>query len=124
MKFPLAQDVSRHVRDKVCKFYSVQTPTCTVTSQTTSSLEVSDSIQQQESEKVSESLSRHIVGPTLDLIETNFTDILSPSTFPLTSTGNETEENEFGMIIGELDHEGEEEALVEVSFTCKLCEFR
>lgn len=137
MKFPLAQEVSRHVRDKVCKFYSnndrkiVQSsPTCTVTSNETqkSSLISPDSIKLENmassvNEKVPESLSRLVVEQSLELIENNFTDILSPSSFTLTSTGNETEENEFGMIIGELGDAGDEEIIVEVCFKCKLCDF-
>lgn len=90
MKFAIAQEVSRHVRAKACKFY---TKPATATSTTSAGL---------------------------DLIETNFSDILSPSTF----AGNEAEENEFGMIIGELEGEGDEEQVVEISFACKLCEFR
>lgn len=102
MKFALSQEVSRHVRDKACKFF---TKSCTVTS--------SDPL------KLPESPSG------LELIESNFGDILSPSTFAMT-TGNEAEENEFGMIIGELEGgEGEgDEQVVEITFACKLCEFR
>lgn len=92
MKFAIAQEVSRHVRDKACKFY---TKAATATATSTSA-----------------------VG--LDLIETNFSDILSPSTF----AGNVAEENEFGMIIGELEGEGDDEQVVEISFACKLCDFR
>lgn len=109
MKFALAQEVSRHVRDKACKFYS---KTCTVTSSSPTS-------DPTKLPKVPESPSG------LELIESNFSDLLSPSTFALTP-GNEAEENEFGMIIGELEGgagEGEEQ-VVEISFACKLCEFR
>lgn len=117
MKFPLAQEVSRHVRDKVCKFYKThQSPTCTVTSDASKafSLMTSDSIKFQSlaNDKVPESL-------VADLIDNNFTDILSPTSFPLMS-GSESEVNEFGMIIDEL----QAEQVVEVSFTCKLCDFR
>lgn len=100
MKFPLAQEVSRHVRDKVCKFYKTTPPAATVTcseaesSQTTpKALITSD--EAAEHEKVG-----------LDL---NFTEILSPSTFRIGE--------EFAMMIGD-------EQVVEISFTCKVCDFR
>lgn len=117
MKFAIAQEVSRHVRDKACKFYGAHSKalsTCTVTS---SALATSDSMKFLTSnDKVPES-------PTgLDLNESNFSDILSPSTFAL-STSNEAEEIEFGMIIEELAG-GEDEQVFEVCFSCKLCEFR
>lgn len=102
MKFVLAQEVSRHVRDKACKFYSS-----------------ADAVKLP---KVPESPSG------LELIEGNFGDLLPPSTFALTpGAGNEGEENEFGLIIGELEGgagEGDGEQVVEISFACKLCEFR
>jgi hypothetical protein len=95
IKFALAQEVSRHVRDRACKFYSksaAAASTCTIT-------------------KVPES-------PGRDLIETNF-DLLSPS-----FAGNESEENEFRLIFGELEGTEGEEQVAEITFTCKLCEFR
>jgi BRCT domain type II-containing protein len=108
MKFAIAQEVSRHVRDKACKFYDKST--CTATSSASMKFPTCN-------DKVPESPSG------LDLIETNFSDILSPSTFAMT-TGNEVEENAFGMIIGELAGGEREEQVVEICFACKLCEFR
>lgn len=140
MKFPLAQEVSKHVREKVCKFYwvsgAVQSPaTCTITSNDQAShnsqskaftIITSDSIKNQnqgsfsDNDKVHQSPSRLIVGQGLELIENNLVDILSPTSFALT-TSNENEEIEFGNMI---DAMVSEEQVVEVSFTCKLCEFR
>lgn len=138
MKFPLPQEVSKHVREKVCKFYwtsgNVQSPvTCTITSNDLASpdspskafaLITSDSIKFQtagsftaDEDKVSESPSRLVVGQELELIENNLVDILSPTSF----TSNDNEESEFGILIGAMVGE---EQVVEVSFTCKLCEFR
>lgn len=139
MKFPLAQEVSRHVRNKVCKFYwtsgAVQSPaTCTITSNDPASpnspskafaLMTSDSIKYENpgsftgNDKVPESPSRLVVGQGLELIESNLVDLLSPTSFALT-TNNENEETEFGILIGGM---ASEEQVVEVSFTCKLCEF-
>jgi hypothetical protein len=85
VKFALAQEVSRHVRDKACKFYSKSATSCTIT-------------------KVPES-------PGHDLIESNFE-------LPGFSA------NEFGLIIGELEGAEGDEQVAEISFTCKLCEFR
>lgn len=132
MKFPLAQEVSRHVRDKLCKFYKTQTSTTsTVTSisQTSSGstepfkVNAVDSIKHRnlDNEKVLGSSSDLMVGQGLCLIENNFTDdILSTTSFRLSSS-NEIEDNEFGMIIKAIE---EEEQVVEISFTCKMCEFR
>jgi hypothetical protein len=132
MKFPLAQEVSRHVRDKVCKFLqSPKTPqssTCTITSSDQLSsvtsgafaLIASDSINFQSLESGSESdrvPSGVVAGAELDLIETNFAEVLSPASFQMSSSTD----NAFGMMIGEVRNE---EQAVEVSFACKLCEFR
>lgn len=129
MKFPFAQEVSKHVREKACKFYSpsktIQSkpPSSTITSGSSRSSSSAlttpgDSIKFSETlVKVPENSSRAVViGQGLDLIETNFTEILSPTSF---TTG--ADENEFRMIIG--DDIGNEEHIVEVSFSCKLCEF-
>lgn len=92
MKFALAQEVSRHVRNRACKFYgkvSSAAPSCTIT-------------------KVPES-------PGHDLIETNF-ELLSP-TFA-------SNENEFGMVIDELEGEKRDKQVAEICFACKSCEFR
>lgn len=106
MKFPFAQEVSRHVRDKVCKFYrTFESPTCTVTANEVH-VPTTDSITYR---KAPESPSR--LG--LDL---NFTDLLSPGKF-------QGYENEFGMIIGEMAN-GVEDQVAELSFRCKLCDFK
>lgn len=133
MKFPFAQEVSRHVRDKLCKFYKTQTPTTsTVTSisQTSSpgstkpfKLIAVDSIKHKSlvDEKFLGTTTELMVAQGLGLIESNFTDdILSTTSFRLSSS-NEIEDNEFGMIIEAIE---EDEQIVEVSFACKLCEFR
>jgi hypothetical protein len=122
-KFPLAHEVSRHVRAKACKFYkTIQSPACTITSdevaQSSSckgfSLITPDTIKFQ-SEKVPECLEQG-----LDLIDGNFTDLLSTSTFGLVSS-SVNDEHEFGLMIGDIGSEHEE---VEVSFACKVCGFR
>lgn len=116
MKFPLAQEVSRHVRDKLCKFYSsgnaLQSPaTSTVTSKAfVSTTSHSTTFQGLENEKVNESPSRL----ASDLIESNITDILSPTSFDI-KLGSD---HEFGLIIEQIEQEAE------VSFTCKVCDFR
>lgn len=95
LKFALAQEVSRHVRDRACKFYSqaaAAAPSCTIT-------------------KVPES-------PGHDLMETIFDSLAQ------TFVANESEENEFRLIIGELEGAEGEEQVAEICFTCKLCEFR
>lgn len=102
MKFPLAQEVSRHVRDKVCKFYRTA-QSCAVTSTQTSQTSPEALI-----EKV----------PTgLDL---NVSDILSPSMFRIATTGDD---NEFAMMIGDVASVADEQ-VVDISFTCKVCDFR
>lgn len=108
MKFPFAQEVSRHVRDKVCKFYSTTAPalpTSTVTSSAGIKSEFTESLT-----KVPESAT----GQTLALDESNFGEILSPTEFA-------TVDNAFGMIDGEI---AGEEHIIEVAFSCKLCDFR
>lgn len=152
MKFAIAQEVSRHVRDKLCKFYNTnQSTTCTITSnegvkeavdtvmknaetstsQKTFALITSDSIKftsidgDDKVTVVEESPSQG-----LDLIENNFTEILSPSAFQINVSTNETvleedveeDDNEFGMIIGEIDsNDGQ---VVEIVFKCRICSFR
>lgn len=111
MKFPLAQEVSRHVRDKVCKFYQTAPP-CTVTSNeaSTSFFSIAD-----DSIKFQSLVDKVAVD---DLIDQNFTELLSPSAFRLTPSN----ENEFEMIIDGLENEAKQ--VVEISFACKLCDFR
>lgn len=173
MKFAIAQEISRHVRDKLCKFYNTnkteQSPTCTITSnearevqteekvivenaETSTSrssiksfaLITSDSIkypsmsmendddddkvpttiiESVEVEKVDED-QEESPSQGIDLIENNFSEILSPSAFQINEVrSNETDEdNEFGMIIGEIDSKIEQ--IVEIQFTCKMCGFR
>lgn len=110
MKFPLAQEVSRHVRDKVCKFYSttVQSlPTSTVTSNAAEPSKFTESLL-----KVPESPSP-ATGHALEL--NSFVEMLSPTSF-------ETVDNAFGMIID--DEIAAEEHIIEVAFSCKMCSFR
>lgn len=133
MKFALPQEISRHVRDKVCKFYNLNkaiqsSPTCSssegaTTSQTTTKFPVitSNSIKYQtlvdcgaDNDKVLESPC--IMSQDMDLIENNLNDILSP-TFQM----NTSNDNDFETIIGEIDAN---EQAVEIHFTCKLCTFR
>lgn len=102
MKFPLAQEVSRHVRDKVCKFYKT-TQSATVTCN-----EEAENSQTSKALITSDTMTNEKVG--LDL---NFTEILSPSTFRIGE--------EFAMMIGEV---ASVEQVVEISFTCKVCDFR
>lgn len=125
MKFPLPQEVSRHVRDKECNFYRTKkavqsSATSTITSKDFFA-STPDSIKIQsgsENEKVSDlSPSRIVVGQGLELIENNFVDLLPTTSYQ----GTSGVENEFGMIIDEM--EGGEQG-VQVSFACKLCEFR
>lgn len=101
LKFPLAQEVSRHVRDKVCKFY--KTTSATVTSNAEGS---------QTALITADSTKHEKVGQGLDL---NFTEILSPSTFRI------GDDNEFAMMIGDV---ASVEQVVEICFTCKVCDFR
>lgn len=134
----MAQEISQHVRNKLCKFFNTNqteqsTTTCTITSNEaekaivetvgaesaepsasptstkTFPLITSDSIKypSEENDKVSES-------PTegLDLLDSNFTDILLPNAF----------QNNDGTVIGEIDNNDQQ--VVEILFTCKLCEFR
>lgn len=163
MKFAIAQEISRHVRDKLCKFYNTnkteQSTTCTITSneggevqteakvivenaETSTSqssiksfaLITSDSIKypsmsienDDDDDKVPtiESVEEESPSQGIDLIENNFSDILSPSAFQISEVrSNETDEdNEYGMIIGEIDNKVEQ--IVEIQFTCKLCGFR
>lgn len=181
MKFAIAQEVSRHVRDKLCKFYNTNKTerhsTCTITSNEhrhevveveevqavpeaivksaetsktskTFALITLDSIkyptmenhqdddkvpktitsvdeqhqQQHEDKEEEESPSQGI-----ELIENNFTDILSQSAFQISNVAHNEDEtdddgNEYGMIIGEIDNKVEQ--IVEILFTCKMCEFR
>lgn len=169
MKFAIAQEISRHVRDKLCKFYNTnkteQSTTCTITSnevgdvqteakvivenaETSTShssiksfaLITSDSIKypsmstenddddDDDDNKVPttsiESIEEESPSQGIDLIENNFSDILSPSAFQISEVrNNETDEdNEYGMIIGEIDNKVEQ--IVEIQFTCKMCGFR
>jgi hypothetical protein len=166
MKFAIAQEISRHVRDKLCKFYNTnkteQSTTCTITSneggevqteakvivenaETSTSkssiksfaLITSDSIKypsmsiendDDDDDKVPtttiESVEEESPSQGIDLIENNFSDILSPSAFQISEVrSNETDEdNEYGMIICEKDNKVEQ--IVEIQFTCKLCGFR
>ncbi|XP_070502535.1 zinc finger protein 33A isoform X3 [Chironomus tepperi] len=162
MKFAIAQEISRHVRDKLCKFYNTnkteQSTTCTITSnkvgdsqtegkvivenaETSTSksfaLITSDSIKypsmtienDDDDDKVPtptiESVDDEEESPSqgIDLIENNFSDILSPSAFQISEVrSNETDDdNEYGMIIGEIDNKVEQ--IVEIQFTCKMCGF-
>ncbi|KAL7029915.1 hypothetical protein ACKWTF_006428 [Chironomus riparius] len=164
MKFAIAQEISRHVRDKLCKFYNTnkteQSTTCTITSneggkvQTeekvivenaetstsqssikTFALITSDSIKypsismenDDDDDKVPttsiESVEEESPSQGIDLIENNFSEILSPSAFQISETrNNETDEdNEYEMIIGEIDNKVEQ--IVEIQFTCKMCGF-
>lgn len=127
MKFPLAQEVSRHVRDKACKFYkTIQSPTCTITSdeaaQSSQTSPKAFSLITPDSIKFQSCGNEKVLGQGLDLIENNFADLLLPSTFGLVSS-NMNEEHEFGMLIGDIGSSVEHEE-VEVSFACKLCGFR
>lgn len=158
MKFAIAQEISRHVRDKLCKFYNTNKTehitTCTITSneaaggegaaaETEAIVENAETSTSQSSIKTFAIItSDSIKYPTmvddnkvhikeespsqgLDLMENNFTDILSPSAFQITVPCNddtEEDDNEFGMIIGEIDNN--EEQVVEILFSCKLCDFR
>jgi hypothetical protein len=141
----MAQEISQHVRNKLCKFFNTNktehsTATCTITSneaekaivgalgaesaepstsQTSTKtfpLITPDSIKYPsvENDKVSES-------PTegLDLLDSNFTDMLLPNAFQI-NTNNDGKE--FGTVIGEIDNNDQQ--VVEILFSCKLCEFR
>lgn len=169
MKFAIAQEISRHVRDKLCKFYNTnkteQSTTCTITSNEVGDIQTeakvivenaetstshssiksfalitSDSIKypsmstenddndDDDDNKVPttsiESIEEESPSQGIDLIENNFSDILSPSAFQISEVrSNETDEdNEYGMIIGEIDNKVEQ--IVEIQFTCKMCGFR
>jgi hypothetical protein len=164
MKFAIAQEISRHVRDKLCNFYntnksSERPATCTIASNEggaaaaaavaaqvesaetstskTFALITSDSIKYPSMENdddkvrattVAEEEEEEEESPSqgIELIENNFTDILSPSAFQISNVANnetdEDDDNEFGMIIGEIDNKVEQ--IVEILFSCKLCEFR
>lgn len=139
MKFPLAQEISRHVRDKVCKFYSrreIVQATSTITSNEAKSnqtpakafpLITSNSIKAESfascsgNDEVPESPSCLVAAQGLDLIESNFTDVLSPAASYQITTYNEHEESGFGMILE--DVEGPEKDVL-ICFTCKWCQFR
>jgi len=110
MKFALPQEVSNHVRYKVCKFYGINQ---IIGSPSTSSklITATDSI----------ALVNDKVGHNLELIEGNLTDILSPTTSSAFS-------NEFGMITTTTTTttttSHDEQVAVEMLFTCKTCSFR
>lgn len=141
----MAQEVSQHVRNKLCKFFNTNkteqsTTTCTITSNevekaiggtlgaenaetSTSQTSVktlplisSDSIKypSAENDKVSES-------PTegLDLLDSNFTDILLPNAFQI-NTNNDSKE--FGTVTDEID--SNDQQVAEILLSCKLCKFR
>lgn len=140
MKFAMAQEISQHVRNKLCKFFNMNktehsTTTCTITSneaeivgaenaepltfQTSTksfTLITPDSIKHPsvENDKVSES-------PTegLDLLDSNFTDVLLPNAFQISSN---SDGKEFGTIVGEIDNHDQQ--VVEILFSCKICNFR
>lgn len=142
LKFAMAQEISQHVRNKLCKFFNTNkteqsTTTCTITSneaekaiveavgaksaepstsQTSTEtfpLITPDSIKypSEENDKVSESPTEGLN----DLLDSNFTDILLPNAFQI-NTNND------GTVIGEIDNNDQQ--VVEILFSCKLCEFR
>lgn len=158
MKFAIAQEISRHVRDKLCKFYNTnkaeQSTTCTITSneekteaaaeqaevevksaetstsKQTFALITSDSIKypSTDDDKVHVTTATNEdeeESPSQGIEMDNF-DLLS-SAFQISNvTNNETDEdddNEFGMIIGEIDNKVDGE-IVKILFTCKICDFR
>ncbi|KAG5683278.1 hypothetical protein PVAND_012568 [Polypedilum vanderplanki] len=156
MKFAIAQEISRHVRDKLCKFYNTnraeQSTTCTITSneggtekapevevesaetstsKQTFALITSDSIKYPSTENDDDKVHVTTVAndeeeesPSQGIEMDNF-DLLS-SAFQISNvTNNETDvddDNEFGMIIGEIDNKMDGQ-IVEILFTCKICEF-
>lgn len=139
----MAQEISQHVRNKLCKFFNTNqteqlTTTCTITSNeaekailggenaeasTSQTLRkifpliTPDSIIEEsvENDKVSTE------SPTegLDLLDSNFTDILLPNAFQI-NTNND--DKEFATVIGEIDNNDQQ--VVEILFSCKLCDFR
>jgi hypothetical protein len=108
MKFPLAQEVSRHVRDKACKFLGRTAPsTATSTSKVFAPALVDEKVP---------------ASPSLQLIESNFPDLLLP-TADLPMIASNSDETEFGLMVGEMAASEELEQVVEVSFSCKSCGF-
>jgi hypothetical protein len=143
MKFTLSQEISQHVRNKLCKFFNSNRPEqsttklCTTitsnetvlenadtssspTSTTTFSLITANSIKytSEACDKVQEEEEEEDDAPTdLDMLDNNFTDILLNC-----NDGSNVLDKEFGTVIGEI--ENSEEQIVEILFSCKICEFR
>lgn len=142
----MPQDVSQHVRNKLCKFYNTNrtaeqsTTTCTLTSNEAVDLEnadvstsptmaktfpliTSESIKYPSAtnDKVSDSPIQD-----LDILDNNFSDILLTNTFQM-GTNNVPEEEdvgkEFETVIAEIDNSNEKQ-VVEILFSCTMCQFR
>jgi hypothetical protein len=140
MKFTLSQEISQHVRNKLCKFFnssrSVEkqstTKLCTTITSNETVLENADTsssptltttfslITANSIKYSSEACDKVQDAPTedLDMLDNNFTDILLNC-----NDGSNALEKEFGtVVIGEI--ENSEEQIVEILFSCKICEFR
>lgn len=137
MKFTLSQEISQHVRNKLCKFFnsnsrrrrSVET---TITSNETVALQNADTSSsptltttfslitansiKYSSEEACDKVQEN--EEDLDMLDNNFTDIL----MNCNDGSNVGLEKEFGTVIGEI--ENSEEQIVEILFSCKICEFR
>lgn len=139
MKFPLAQEISRHVRDKVCKFYKTPKPfqspplaSIITTNESQNAHTVPKAIAIITSDPVecgsfsgcagNDRVAERKSGQRLDLIGNSFTALLSPASLPYQEAPyNEHEECGFGIIFDDAESNCRD---VEVSFACKLCEFR
>lgn len=141
----MPQEISQHVRNKLCKFYNTNrtaeqsTTTCTLTSNEAVDLEVknaeastsptsaktfplitTESIKYPSttSDKVSNSPIKD-----LDILDNNSTDILLTNTFQMgTNNVPEDVDKEFETVIAEIDNN--EKQVVEILFSCTMCQFR
>ena len=119
MEFPMAHEISKHVRNKKCKFFSKTSKSAVRTSTITSSeapARKSLSPENLEPTEMYENLemledSNEAAEPGPSLTDDQFTEILSPPAFKEAADGNQ-----FDIVI--------EEQVVEVDFDCKICDFR
>lgn len=153
MKFTLPQEISQHVRNKLCKFFNTEnttgssakqtTTTCTITSnegvvelKNVAQVSASQTFPLITTESIKYPLIKDdkvlttpittttdttVTHEDLNILDSNLTDILLNST----TTCNAKEENankDFETVIGEIDNN--EKQVVEILFSCKICQFR
>lgn len=141
----MPQEISQHVRNKLCKFYNTNrtaeqstTTTCTLTSNEavenadastsptlakTFPLITSESIKVKYPSATNDKVSDSPI-QDLDILDNNFTDILLTNTFQMSTNSVPEEEvdKEFETVIAEIDNN--EKQAVEILFSCTICQFR